>query len=133
MIPKPAFATPVPGPGIPTPGGGLEGITNPALSARLQSMTGGQFLGSLISSLIGLALIIAALVFFFMLLIGGIQWMTSGGDPKAVESARGRITNAIIGLTIVFSVWAIMMILEAFLGITIVSGVINLPIIGPKP
>ena len=74
-------------------------------------------LGVLLGNIITLILIAAALVFFFMLVIGGIQWMVSGGDKAATESARGRITAALIGLVIVFSAWAIIKLMEQFLGI----------------
>lgn len=84
-------------------------------------------LGPLISALIGILFIVAALIFFFMLLIGGIQWMTSGGDKAATEAARSRITAALIGLVIVFAAWALMRIVEAFFNITIISGTFNIP------
>jgi len=106
-------------------------ITNPALSERLQTLLktkgGAGFLGAFISNLITLLLIFASLAFFFMLIFGGIQWMTSGGDKAATEAARGRITSAVIGLIVTFSVWAIMALIEKFFGITIISGSITLP------
>lgn len=34
-------------------------------------------------------------------IISGIQWITSGGDEKKVEAAKGRLTYSIIGLLIV--------------------------------
>lgn len=83
-------------------------------------------LGPLITAIIGIILIIAALIFFFMLLIGGIQWMTSGGDKAATEAARGRITAALIGLVIVFAAWALMRLIETFLGINVITG-FNIP------
>lgn len=84
-------------------------------------------IGKLISAVIGLVLIIAALVFFFMLVVGGLQWMLSGGDKTATEAARGRITAALIGLVIVFAAWAIVKLVEQFLGIVIISGPISIP------
>lgn len=84
-------------------------------------------IGVLISKLIALVFIVAAIIFFFMLVIGGIQWMLSGGDKAATEAARGRITAALIGLIIVFAAWAIMKLIETFLGITILGGEIPIP------
>jgi len=84
-------------------------------------------LGSLISNLIALVFIIAALIFFFMLVIGGVQWMLSGGDKSATEAARGRITAALIGLVIVFAAWAIMKLIEQFFGIAILGGEVDIP------
>jgi len=84
-------------------------------------------IGLLISAIISFVFIVAALIFFFMLIVGGIQWMTSGGDKAATEAARGRITSALIGLVIVFAAWAIMMLIQTFLGITIIGGAIPIP------
>lgn len=102
-------------------------ITNRALSEILQGKTGEEFLGSFISALIQIILIVGVIVALFLLLIGGIQWMTAGGDKQATESARGRITAALIGLVLLFAAWAVIMLVEEFLGITILGGPISLP------
>lgn len=57
--------------------------------------------------LIILILTIAVVLSLILLIIGGIQWSTSGGDKEKITSARGRIIAAIIGLLIVFLAWAI--------------------------
>jgi hypothetical protein len=77
---------------------------------------------SIISGAIRLVLIVASLVFFFMLVWGGIQWMVSGGDKNAAEAARSKITNALIGLVIVFSAWAIMALIKNLFGVDIMGG-----------
>lgn len=84
--------------------------------------TGRQDLGSIIGALIQVLFIIAGLATFFQLVLGGFQWITSGGDPKKTEVAGKQITNAIIGLGIVAVSWAIMIILEKFFNIHILSG-----------
>jgi hypothetical protein len=76
---------------------------------------------SLISGLITFALVIAAIVFFFMLVIGGIRWIMSGGDKGQTEAARNQITAALVGLVIVFSAWAIAQLVKAFFGVDIFS------------
>ncbi|NIM12955.1 MAG: hypothetical protein GTN82_13135 [Candidatus Aminicenantes bacterium] len=84
-------------------------------------------LGRLISGAIGMALIAAALAAFFYLILGGFQWITSGGDKAGTEAAREKITAAFIGLAIVVTAWAIMRLIEVFFGITIISGPIQIP------
>lgn len=76
----------------------------------------------IVSGLISLSMIVVALVFFFILVIGGLKWVTSGGDEKAVGAARAQITNALIGLAIVFAAWAIMALIDALFGTKIMSG-----------
>ena len=53
--------------------------------------------------------------------------MTSGGDKVATQAARETITSALIGLLIVLSVYAIIRVLEAAFGLTILSGGIKFP------
>lgn len=84
-------------------------------------------LGSLISALVGALLVVSALLAFFFLILGGIQWITSGGDKTGMEAARNKITHAIVGLVIVGAAWAIMILIQNFLGITVIGGALNLP------
>lgn len=76
----------------------------------------------LLGILIELSLIFASIFFLIFFIIGGVQWLTSGGDKQALEGARGRITSAIIGLVIVLASFAIIRLLEAALGFRILSG-----------
>ena len=76
-------------------------------------------LGRFISSLVGLALIVAALLVFGYLILGGIQWITSGGDKGKTEAARNQITAALVGLAIVAAAYAIMQVIGYFFGFNI--------------
>ncbi|MBU3957280.1 pilin [Patescibacteria group bacterium] len=80
---------------------GLENITVPAI----------------ISTAVKLLLVIAALISFIFLVLGGIRWITSGGDKDGTAKAQGTITAALIGLVIVFAAWAIIRLLQTFFGI----------------
>ncbi len=74
-------------------------------------------IGNLISNVISAALIIATLIFFMFLVMGGIEWATSGGDKAKVESAQKRISSALVGLVIVASSWAVYQLVLTFFGI----------------
>jgi len=76
-------------------------------------------IGGIVAGLIRLILVVAALVFFFILVIGGIRWIASGGDKAQTEAARGQITAALVGLVIVFAAWAIDQLINTFFGINI--------------
>lgn len=109
---------------VPTePGGGESTIGNPALGPSLNALRydGILFFQKLIPALIGLVLVVGVIIFFFMLLIGAITWISSGGDKAAIEGARGRITQALIGIVVLFSVFAIIKLIEGFFGINILS------------
>lgn len=77
--------------------------------------------GVLISAVVGTLLILAALIAFLYLILGGIQWITSGGDKSAMETARNKITHAIVGLVIVGAAWAVMLLVQNFLGVNIIG------------
>lgn len=77
--------------------------------------------GSIVSGLIRLVLIIAALAFFTILVLGGIRWILSRGDKAEVENARNQITHALIGLAVIFAAWAIIKLIETLFGINILQ------------
>lgn len=58
-------------------------------------------INNIIASAIELAVAAAGLIFFAMLLLGGIKYLSAGGDEKALVSARNTLTSAFIGLIIV--------------------------------
>jgi hypothetical protein len=90
-------------------------------SGQFANLSGIQF-ADLISIAVQFVLITAALVFFFILILGGIKWITSGGDKGKTEGARSQITAALVGLVIVFAAWAIIQLIEAFFGVSILTG-----------
>ena len=75
----------------------------------------------LLTFMINGLLIVAGLAAFFFLLIGGVQWVLAGGDKEGTEKARKRITNALIGLAIVFSAYALAFLIETIFKIKILS------------
>ena len=76
-------------------------------------------LGRLLSNILALLFFFAALMAFLFILIGGIQWISAGGDKVAAASARDRITAAVVGLLIVVAAFAITLILSTVLGINL--------------
>lgn len=82
---------------------------------------GNLSLGNLISFALNAVLIVAAILFVFMLIIGGIKWITSGGDKAGTEGARNQVTAALIGLVIVFSAWIIINFVAGIFGINLTN------------
>ncbi len=85
--------------------------------------------GSVVSGLIRLILMIAAIVFFFMLVMGGIKWIMSEGDKTKLDTARQQITNALIGLAVIFVAWAIIVLVNQLFDIDLMS--LDLPTLQP--
>jgi len=105
-------------------------ITAPIYAAESLELTGKSdsftnlenlTVNGMVSGAISLVLIIVSLVFFFILVIGGLKWITSGGDEKKVAAARAGITHALIGLVVVFAAWAIMKLIGSLFGIDILG------------
>ena len=61
---------------------------------------------------------LAGVVLFVMLIIGGVRYVTSGGDPKSAEGARNTITYAIGGLVLVLISYLILVIIGQITGAT---------------
>lgn len=101
-------------------GGPNNGITNPVLG-NLGDLSGTDFFKQAIPALIGYGFVIGTVIFLFMIIIGAVRWISSAGDKGALESARGTITNAIIGIIILFSLFAIIRLIQTFFGITILT------------
>lgn len=74
-------------------------------------------IGSLVSNAVSVAFILSSIAFFILLVVGGIEWLTSGGDKAKVQEAQKRISNAVIGLAIVAASWAIFTLALEFFGI----------------
>lgn len=83
------------------------------------SVTAGAQIVKLISSVIGFLTIVAGLGFFLYFLLGGLSWLTAGGERDKVEKAKNQMTNAAIGLIIVIAATTISALVGQVLGIDI--------------
>jgi hypothetical protein len=98
-------------------------VTNPILG-NLGKQTGAGFFASAIPAAISFALIVGALIFFAMLVWGAIEWISSGGDKQKLETARGRITSALVGVVLLFASFAIIKLIGFFFHIDVLNNLI---------
>lgn len=70
----------------------------------------------LINAVLSFVMVIASLLVLLYLIWGAFDWITSGGDKGKIQSARSKITAAVIGLVIVASSYAILILAIRFLG-----------------
>ncbi|MBP7768516.1 hypothetical protein KA082_01650 [Candidatus Woesebacteria bacterium] len=88
--------------------------------------------GALISFVLTLVMVIALLLVLLYLIMGGIEWITSGGDKGKTEAARNKITAAIIGIIILASAYALVQLVAYVLGFaSFEDAVTNIPKITP--
>jgi hypothetical protein len=78
-------------------------------------------LGSFISRVFSAIIIVAAIATFIYMVYGGVQWIMSGGEKDKITEAKGKITQAVIGLAVVASAWAIFKLIDYFFGIGITA------------
>ncbi|HSX18866.1 MAG TPA: hypothetical protein VLE91_01895 [Candidatus Saccharimonadales bacterium] len=77
----------------------------------------GRLLGDILPTILGIAGFLTVII----IVVAGIQFIASNGDPKAAEGAKGRLTYAIIGFVVIILSFAILQIVNAlFLGTNIV-------------
>lgn len=71
----------------------------------------------IVSRLFNYIIPFAGLAAFVVLIAGGFQFLTGGGDPKKVQQAQGIITGAIIGIVVTLGVYLIFRLLGLITGI----------------
>ena len=94
----------------------LFNVPRPA-SFQIESI--GRFVGA-----VGMLIFLTGvLIFMGLFLWGGLEWITSGGDKAKIETARGRIMQALVGLSIISLALAVVILAQEFFGITIIGDV----------
>lgn len=78
-------------------------------------------IGGIVGAAVTFILVIAVLIALFFLILGGIRWITSGGEKAKVDSARQTITAAIIGLVIAFLAFFILSLALSFFGLSLTN------------
>lgn len=101
------------------PKGGFSGWGKIGLENSSAEDAPGIF-NTFISGVIGVLTIVAALWFIFVFISGAISMISSGGDKGALESARKRIFNALIGLAVVIASIFLIDLVGKLLGISLI-------------
>lgn len=84
-------------------------------------------LGTIFENVVRLALGFAGIVLFLLLIVGGFKYMTSGGDPKAVEGAKKTLTYAIGGLIVILLSYLILVLISTITGVDVTKFNVVLP------
>jgi len=79
----------------------------PVIGTIDKASVGAIDLNTLIANGTLLAIALGGLVFFAMLILGGLKYISSAGDEKAAASARATLTNAFFGLVIMVAAFLI--------------------------
>ena len=96
-----------------------------------------DIVGNIISVFVGLGFI----VMLVLLVLAGFKYLTSGGEPKAIQSAHAVTTWALLGIIFMAIAWLILQLIAAFTGIGVTTFDIkalcgdqpNFPFCNPSP
>lgn len=73
-------------------------------------------LATIFTNLVRAILGFAGITLFVLLLVGGFKYITSGGDPKAVEGAQKTLTYAIGGLIVLLLSYLVLVLIKEITG-----------------
>lgn len=83
--------------------------------------------GNIISMMVGLGFI----AMLTLLVWAGIKYLTSGGEPKAVQAAHQVTTWALLGILFLAIAWLILQLIQAFTGVEVTTFNIKTLCVGP--
>jgi len=103
--------------------GSIVGIGNLGLEdAAINETTVGAQFGGFLSTIVTSLTVIGGLAFVIFFTLGGLKWLTAGGDKTKVQEAQQQMTQGVIGL--------VAMVAGLFV-VGIVGGVLGIDILNP--
>lgn len=94
-------------PGGYQPGGDLGGSTS-----AIEKLT---------SNVLVVLTAVSGMAFVLYFLLGGLSWITAGGDKGKIDKAKGMMTNGAIGMIVIAVSYAVVWIVGKALGIDILN------------
>ena len=98
-------------------------IENPALP-HLSYDEGISDFSDMISTVITLLFVGGIMAAFLHLIVGGYRWISAKGDKAALQEAQQTILNSVVGLVILFAVYAILNLLGLAFEINLIKPII---------
>ncbi len=87
-----------------------------AAAPPLAAPSGPRSIPQVIDGITGWIMGIIALVATLFLTVGGLRYMSAGGDPAQVEQAKGNFRSALIGYALAVLSPVILQVLQGILG-----------------
>ena len=100
----------------------LDKITLSPNPAPLNPTTNLQ-IGTIITNILPYVFFATGILLLIYLLMGGLQLMLAAGDPKKVQGAWGKITNAVIGFVIIFIAYWVTKLVGQIFNIAIINSI----------
>ena len=94
-----------------------QGLSNSACVS--QGAATFQCLEPIFTSAVRALTALVGVAVFIMFVVGGFNFLFSGGDQKKLEKARGTLTNAIIGVVVIVAAYLILLTIKAITGVDV--------------
>ncbi len=78
-------------------------------------------IGDLVSVFLSNAIVLAGVIFLFLIILAGISMLSAQGDPQKFQQAQNIITAAVLGFIIVIAAFLIVRLIERSLSINILD------------
>ena len=92
-------------------------LIDPNCAASQQVTAPKAYFNSVIQAVIGIFFIVTVLYFMWFIFMAGFHYIENNGDQKMIETAKNQLQYGIMGLVIVFSVFAILKFIGIVFGI----------------
>ncbi len=79
------------------------------------------------SNVIFVVVALGFIILLVMLLTAGFKYLTSGGEPKAVQAAHQTVSWALLGILFMAIAWLVLKLVFAFTGIDVTKFKVGLP------
>jgi hypothetical protein len=77
--------------------------------------------GTLVSILLNNAIVIAGVIFLFLIILAGYNILSAAGNPQKMQQSMQIITSAIIGFILVIASYLIVKLIEVMFSVRILS------------
>lgn len=99
--------------------GGIYG--SDGIAGGIVSINSGLTLADIITSLYPYIYALAGFALFLYLVIGGFEFLVSGGDQNKIQSGKSKITNALVGFLILFLAYWIVQLIGTVLNVSLIN------------
>ncbi|MFA7301771.1 MAG: hypothetical protein WC069_05650 [Candidatus Shapirobacteria bacterium] len=93
-------------------------IINPTFgNQQISSVDPQLYFNNVLSAIFSIFFIVGTIYFIWHIVFAGYHFIATEGDPKAYETAKNQITYSVVGIFVIFSVFAIIKLVGTVLGI----------------
>lgn len=97
--------------------GPLGGETSPGIWSLFTEVSASEKFERIFSVSIGVMTVIGSLWFLVQIFIGAVQWVGAGSEKQALQEARKRILQSIMGLLVIAMSYGLILLIGSIFGL----------------